>query len=182
MKITDKIVDKIDKPLSQKRRNIMHRVSTPWWSIIYASILVVLALCGCSSTKNSSFHFESPHSVIIESGVPEAYTEREITRIVKTVVDSWVSQYGRPYDFINLQYLRVRITKDPVSGNYGIAEPWIPAVTVWAHSPHPADSSLVHEMIHVLTFLSDRSGDPNHAGLWWGEGFESPTKRSLKTK
>jgi len=141
------------------------------------AFLTAVYVTGCAQTR------PIPRSITIQDGVPSTYTASAVSNIVAHTLSAWAAKYGdaTSRDIKTLSCLDVYITKDSVNGHlYGVADVFLPRITVWAHSQNPADSAIVHEIIHVLRFIQAGDADNSHSGAWWGAGFESPVKDSLR--
>ena len=144
-------------------------------------ILSLFVLTGCLGQK---YEFKEARIVTIEDGCPPRYTKDNVNAILKYTTDEWIKKYGTPVNYEALSGLTISIQKNAVIWDnrelYGLANVRTMSIQVWAHSENPSDSSIIHEMIHVLYGLSNSSWDADapHAQEFWENGFESPTKRT----
>ena len=93
----------------------------------------------------------------------------------------WKEQYTQDIEYL-FHGLTVTFHNNPIrandgTDNYGVAN--IDSIVVWTRNGKLSDTALIHELIHYVKRALRGDVDNNHTGGEWGEGFESPVKRSL---
>lgn len=108
---------------------------------------------------------------------PEPFTEKQVMQIVDHVADSLHDKY--PHFKSDMEdygvYIRFEsdFSKMPCKGRTGCA--WMTGeIVVWATAEHrcPAQTSLTHELLHVLTYVYGLGYDHSEPGLWHNDSWD----------